>query len=394
VKRFLPELSYQLSYVNDKSSYYGSQLINRLNEVFNKIEDIDNIEDYLEIYKKYSYASYGIQTLFNRNKDSNHFKNLVETIVSLEDDYIPVFSGILIGIESAKNILIRIKVQLAELVWKLNLKQCNKLNIFLDKIDYSHISVEYKIIKSMLRNKLESETISNLISPHKVYHFTPGVWDFSLDTDYLIYNSKYSNCFKEELNAIMPSISPDKQMVVYMTKGKMLIDLSDGTNTLEGEFLPIQGFIVQEILNCGKVHKENMKSFIEYLGIKNYTKVLETLADIIELKDDNYVFKSSLPNVTFINFAERYFTEIYTLMEEKIKYECSLSMEEILSSNICSLTKKSKDYSLPKDELFTKLKETISVIKFENTDVEKVLESMIKRDYITETDGMLKYQVF
>lgn len=397
INRFIDELVLQISYLNDnKCKFYENQLINKLNEIFNKIEYLDNINDYLNMYNKNSYYTANvISNLFLKYKNSKCLKNLVETIILLDDVNIPVFVSILLNIEKVNNILIRIKIYLTEFIWKLNLKECDKILLFLNFFNNLMFN-EYKIIKSMIKNKMESDIISQIIFPHRVYHFTPGVWDFSFKNDYMIYNSNEICCFKEELNAITPYLSSNQEMIVFMTKGKMLIELSDGTNKIECEFLPIQGFVIQKMLDVKEINKYDMISLINSLGIKNYSKVIETLSDLIELKDDNYNFKSSLPNISFINFAERYFTEIYKSIEERIKYECSLSIEEILSSNICSITKKKEDYSIEKNELFKVLKDKISVINFNDSDIENVINIMIKNDYIiyNKENGMYIYQVY
>lgn len=394
LSRFLSDLCNQIYYLsNDKYYYFESMLIKRLNLIFDNIERINSISNYCNLYKNYNYTQNGIERLFNRCKDE-YLKNILFTILSLKEKDIETFIKILVSIESVKNIFIRLKILLGEYIWKLTSDECIKIKNFCYMLNSVNNISENKIINIMIENKINSNDMNLLIQPHEIFHFTPGVWDFPLKNDFIIINDCVP-CFKEELNALfLPTISYNKEMIVFMTKGKMLFELNDSKKKLDCEFLPIQGFVVQELLNKKNITYEEMISFIQILGIKNYQKVLQTLQDIIQLKNNIYTFKSELPDKKFINFAERYFTEIYEIIEKEIKIQCNLSLLEILSSNICSITKKSDDCTIEIDKLFDILNKNVKVIKFTKLDFEKVLCDLEKKDYIIKNDEMITYQIY
>lgn len=392
VSRFLENLHKQLSFLNDsKKKYYENQLTNKINTSFRNVDNLDDYIDYLQTYIDFPQTQEPIAKLFIRHKNDKIFRNIFDTVVELPEKLISVFSNLSLAVLKQQTIMVRIKVPLAEYIWDMRGKDYSKILMFCNRIDYSKASQEYKIINSIIKDKIHSEGVNMFISPHKVYHFTRGVWDFPMDNEYFSHSAKDKNVFSEELNAIVPNFdSIHKKMIVFTTKGKMSMELSDGTNKIMGTFLPIQGFIIKKLIKAPSEENE-LQQMIILLGVSNYEKVLRTLSDIIEKKDKIYRLKEKLTCSGEINFADRYFMEVKKVIEEKIERELVLGKEEILSSNIASITKKQEDNKIKINDLYKKLEENVSVIEFNKTDVKRVIKYMVKREFITKTDDEICY---
>ena len=401
ITKFLDKMIRLIQLVDiGKRDYYQTIINNKIEQVFRKMDKIEDLPEMLRIYRDYEFVRPEIGMTFHRfslsKGKTNIFKDILNTILNLSDGNVNTLSKIISNFIKTKVILTHLKYQLSEKVWNMSNEELDKILIFTKNILSPKHDNSLEIIISIVNDKLKSELISNIIHPYKVYHFSRGVWDFPMDNNYFCNKQFNSLPLSEELNALYWVNTEDtrKELIVFSTKGKITIELEDEQNKLLGTFLPIQGMIIKYLLESSSLDHKRFTDICHKANVKNIKKVLESISDLIEIKDRVITFREKLPYYGKKNYAELFFTETKTIMETKIKKELLLSFEESAKSNICYLLKQEESKSLNINSLLTKLKESIDKYHtFTREDFTKVIDKMIKLDYIIKKDDMVKYRV-
>ena len=399
--KFLDKLTKILDLLSDDRKDYYQNIINKqIEHIFKNIKSIENLDEMLRLYRNFIFIQHEIGSIFNKYKDSEIFNNILNTILNLSDINIKTFSIIINTFCPIDSLLIRLKFELSELIWLLDNTQINKIVIFINNLHYKPDNSNLKIINNILEDKKISENINNLITPHKIYHFSKGVWDFPMDNNN--FTNKIFNMipFKDELNLLYSNFTEiekddKKEFIVFSTKGKVLFELSDNINTLLCTFLPIQAMIIKYLIDYNTMSIEAAIKLCKNTGINIYKKVFDTILDIINIDDNNITLKEKLPYYGEKNFADLYFIETKQIMTEKINKEIKLSFHECAESNICSLLKEEKENTLTIDLLKSKLYDKIkNYHTFNLTDFEQVLKNMIKKDYISINNNYITYNIY
>lgn len=392
LKRYLKDLTKIMNFLDkDKCQYYTTYLENKVRFIFRQIKNLDNFIFLLETFEIYNFTRPEISSLFVRNINDDIFTNILNTIINLDVIHIEIlgkcFNDYLV--KNREIIILKLKYQVTENIWNLNDEEINKIYVFLNSLNYKCKQTE--MIKCMLNDKIKSNRISRIMSPHNVYHFSRGLWDFPMDNDYLVLNN-YKDIFNEEISALKLNFDNNKEIVLFMTKGTMIIDLEDNIGKLECIFLPIQAFIIKKLINS-ELSQEKIEEYIKSLGIENYNKVLDTISDLITFDNNIYKLKDKLPFYGNKNYADLYFIETQKIIEKKIEEELVLSMYEFLSTNIISYIKNETSRIIRKHQLYSKLKEK-AFRDFSTKDFEDVLSELEKKEYIIVHDDIISYQAY
>lgn len=391
ILKFLDKLIKLLDLVSDsKKDYYHNIITNKLQQIIKSIKNIENIEnitDLLYLYENYTFIQPEVGNIFNKYKNSKIINNCFQTILKLSTKDILIFSEIINNFVSTSNILIKLKHQLSEVIWSLNDIQIEKIKIFNRNLYCNKKDKNLEIINSIIKDKIQSDQINILINPHKVYHFSRGIWDFPMNNNYFS-DSVFNNLpLKEELNALYINLdSLRKELIVFSTKGQVIYEFNDDNDKLIGKFLPVQAMLIKQLLDKQVITIEQAEQLCLNSGVKNFTKVFETLSDLINISSENISLKEKLPYYGEKNFSELFFTETKKIMEKKIKVELILSLKECMESNICSILKKEENKTLTLNKLEIQLKEKINKYhSFTSTEFNQIIENMIERDYLVKS---------
>lgn len=397
ITKFLDKLVPLIKLIDiGKRDYYQTIINNKIEQVFRKMENIDDLPEFLRLYRDYDFTRPEIGITISKFTKTKMFKDILNTILELSDLDVDTFSRIISNFIKTQPILLSLKYQLSEKVWDLNTSELMKVISFTKNMLVHRNDNSLEIITSIVTDRTKSERISQIIYPHKAYHFSRGVWDFPMDNNYFS-NKMFDNLpFREELNALyLNHDDPRKELIVFSTKGKISIELEDDQDKLLGVFLPIQAMIINTLIKNPKTIISVLIKMCNKAGVKNYKKVFESIEDLIEIDDKVIKLKDKLPYYGEKNYSELFFTETKKIMEEKIEQELVLSFEECARSNICYLLKQEESKSLNINIITEKLQGLIGKYhSFNQNDISKVIENMIKFDYITKNDNIIKYCVY
>ena len=395
LKRYLGDLMKIIKFCdNDKAIYYMTYLDNKVKFIFRKINNLDNFRYLLELYDNYIFTHPEISSLIFRKKDDKIFKNILNTILNLDLNQLKIFCSLLTKyvVKIREELLITLKYQLSENIWNLNTEQLFKIYEFILSLNFK--SENINMIGNLIIDKKKCIDINQIISPHKVYHFSRGIWDYPMDNDYLIINNtNFNDSFKEEIDALKLSFNENnKDIVLFMTKGSFEIELQDNIGKLNSIFLPIQAFIIKKLIN-GKIHKDKLTEYIKILGVDNYSKVIETINDLIDYTNNEYSLKEKLPYYGEKNFANLYFIETQKIINKKIKDDIVFDLNDFLSTTIISILKKETNKLLEKNKLLNRLNE-LGLRDFTVVDFENIIKILEEKDYIIVHDDIISYQVY
>lgn len=358
----------------------------------------ETLIDFLNIYKNQPLLQESIRTIFKSYQDNDVFKDIVKTLTRLENELIPIFMD---SITFINETVIRIKYYLSEKIGNISEDELQKIeifnNIYCCEYCENNSDQNYKIIKMMLDDIKQSKKISNIIKPNNLYHFTMGIWDFPMDNNYFSVEdgNKYQMIpFREEINVInVLNENCKKDNLLFSTKGKITMELSDENHKLTCDFLPIQAFVIQYLLNKNKITNKNLQKLCIEANVKNYLQVIKTLSDLVVKRKYTYYLIKKLPKYNYKNYAELYFSENAKIIENKINDEITMSLKEILESNIISIVKKQENNTIEKNNLVKLLNDHIKVINFTNNDINNCIDNLVKRDYLIKTENIITYQV-
>lgn len=401
----IPKLDKILNYLTiEKKGYFQNILDEKFNQSIQNVNKLMDFENILNVYKDYIYLQPEIGDMLN-SKFKNEFNdNILSLIKNLDNNLIPVLSVIVNNFMNYDEVLIKLKYQLCSNLFNIKLSFIEKIQKFMDNLYTKNNN--FIIIKSILADIKISSKFSELSNPNKIFMFSRGVWDFPMDYDYksiglVSDHKKYlefvEHPFREEIVglATITFQGDDKDIILFQTKGSIKMELNDGKKILNCEFLPIQAYIIKMLLEKNTISENDLKEFISKNGINSVDKVIDTLKDLIKKDKSEYYLKKNLPYEGTKNYAELYFIETQEIILDKIEEEIKLSLEEVLSSNICSILKKENNYTLEKTILFDRLKE-IKYIKhdFNFDDFNNILSKMFKKDYLVIIGEFISYQVY
>ncbi|ADO67330.1 hypothetical protein crov297 [Cafeteria roenbergensis virus] len=383
----------------DTNNYYKIVIENKIEDIFSKITELTNIPIIFKLYQTFHFIQPEIGSLFKRCVNSNIFKNILNTIINLSEENLITFVNIINNYLSTSPILIRLKFQLSNVLWELTDDEINKINIFIKNTVYHKKEDYLNIISSMLEDIIQTKQINMLILPHQAFHFSRGLWDFPMDKNY--FSEKHFNTlpFGEELNALFINQNDiRKELIVFSTKGSVILELQDQNGTLIGTFLPIQAMIIKVLLEEDNVSVKVINNICTKTGIEQTqkTKIFNTLADLIVINNTEQTIslKETLPYYNKKNFAELFFIET-TLVENKITYDIILSFNEYIKSNVCSILKQQPNMTMSIIELEQILKKSIKKYHtFDHNEFTKIINSMIKYDYIYKENDYLIYIIY
>jgi hypothetical protein len=187
------------------------------------------------------------------------------------------------------------------------------------------------------------------------------------------YESRYEN--KRKLNW-------------YPHFGEIVFDF----NGTEFKMLPIQFMILEHIHKMNEISKEDLINFHIFAGYnEHFRKSIVSsllLGGIIKLSESKFKINSDITKVT-TNYVDLFFTssayaDIWNARREK---ELVLSREEVLSTWINHFVKKEP---IDKIGLFSKIKKSMDLFDFTSEFLDKVINDMIKKDYIRYNEEKLE----
>jgi hypothetical protein len=187
------------------------------------------------------------------------------------------------------------------------------------------------------------------------------------------YESRYQN--KRKLNW-------------YPHFGEIVFDFK-GT---EFKMLPIQFMVVEHIFKMNEISKDDLINFQMFAGYnEHFRKSIVSsllLGGIIQLNESKIKINPDISSVT-TNYVDLFFTssgyaDVWNARRES---ELALSREDILSTCINHFIKKEP---CDKTVLLSKIQKSMDLFDFNSEFLEKVINDMIKKDYIKYNEDKLE----
>lgn len=367
-----------------KASYFFSTLSIYPRKILKKLK-LKNINGLLRFYNNLNKSDRcEVLAYIQQNIDGVFFINILDTIISLNDENIKIFSSILNEMTNIGKVYIRLKHLLAKNIFKLDEDHISKLEEFINSIiTFKEFESNINAIKTMISDKKSSDAHSMLIHPYKLFHFTKGVWDYPLNNEYFILEEYKEKIFLDELNAIQKHYEENKRQIIFSTKGKINMKLKDEVGVCNCEFIPAQAFIVKYIIDNDAIIKNELIKLVKTLNVQNSEQLINSIKSLLVEKDNIYTFVDKLPYYGNINFAEKYFSKTIDTTEDLIEKEYAFTTFELYSSNIIHILKSEGNKS--EAELFNSI--STSILKFNKiniSDFNDIIKKLLEKDYIKE----------
>jgi len=367
-----------------KASYFLSTLSIYPRKILKKLK-LKNINELLKFYNNLNKSDRcEVLAYIQQNIDGEFFINILDTIISLNDENIKIFSSILNEMTNVGRVYIRLKHLLAKNIFRLNEDKIVKLEKFTNNIiAFKEFENSINTIKTMIRDKRSSYAHSMLIYPYKIFHFTKGVWDYPLNNEYFILEDYKHKIFSDELNAVQKYYGENKRQIIFSTKGKINMKLQDDIGVCNCEFIPAQAFIVKYIIDNDAIIKNELIKLVKTLNVQNSEQLINSIKSLLVEKDGIYTFVDKLPYYGNINFAEKYFSKTIDTTEDLIEKEFAFTSFELYSSNIIHILKSEGNKS--EAELFNSI--STNVFKFNKiniSDFNDIIKKLLEKDYIKE----------
>lgn len=371
----------------DKASYFLATLSIYPRKILKKIKlsDGKTLNGILKFYNNLNKSDRcEILAYMQQNIYGEIFVNILDTIISLNDENIKIFTSILNEMTDIGKIYIRLKHLLAKNIFKLEEDNIKKLEEFINNIvAFKEFEISINTIKTMINDKKSSDSHSMLIHPYKIFHFTKGIWDYPLNNEYFILEDYKHKVFSDELNAIQKYYGENKRQIIFSTKGKINMKLKDEVGICNCEFIPAQAFIVKYIIDNDAIIKNELIKLVKTLNVQNSEQLINSIKSLLFEKDGIYTFVDKLPYYGNINFAEKYFSKTIDTTEDLIEKEYAFTTFELYSSNIIHILKSEGNKS--EAELFNSI--STNVFKFNKiniSDFNDIIKKLLEKDYIKE----------
>jgi hypothetical protein len=291
------------------------------------------------------------------------------------------------------------KENVLSVINKINTKIINKKNIFND-----FLKLKYYSDKDYLLKQLELNLVKRIIYTKFDYKFEKSLLKtlnrLGNINSYIAILEDFKNIQKTD-NTTFHTLSFD--IYPIMTNiGYILLDditsdfpcydlIKDYKNTIQYK----ENICYAHLGQTNIIYNDEMKTVYpsQLFALQLDEDIFRYL---FRFYDDEYV-NNVLKSIKYIDSTDNLIDifnnldETETKEQQKINTEITLSREEILMANINSLIK-TNDYQ--KQELFEILTAVITVFKVEFELYEKVIDTMIKKDYIYIKDNKIYKEIF
>jgi hypothetical protein len=224
-----------------------------------------------------------------------------------------------------------------------------------------------------------------------------NMWDFNqnegvIDADKINVDSNIFSLIKIYNKFYKQIYSNERKINWYLHFGEITFKMSDSSKNIEYKMMPIQYMLLEY------VYKNPLKTKDEIIQLnilENYSDTFKQslvgsliLGGILKIENDKISFNdNNLSDI--IDYVKLFFsTTNYEDIWEKKRYEeLMLDREDILSTNI---NHHIKVKPLNKDELFKIVADNLNVFSLDNEFYEKVLKTMVEKEYIVIKDGLVE----
>jgi len=369
---------------------------------FDTFKDIINILSHLEyilgntqnkelVYKKISQLLSSDILIDNLN-DLDNFSSIVKfgNYIKEKDRFMDIYNKKLI-----QRILNNPNLEVED-------KNCK---ILTDKFGFKLTFKTNKIISNVMNSVKELANFKKINIPELKYKSllelvitSYNTWDFNqneglINTDKVNINSDVFSLIKVYNKFYKEIYSNERKINWYLHFGEInFIVNNDSGKKVEYKMMPIQYILMEYI------YKNPMKSKDEIIKLdilENYSDNFKqsligslVLGGIIKIDNDKFIFNDGNTS-DIIDYIQLFFsTTNYEDIWEKKRYEeLILDREDILSSNINHYVKVKP---INKEDLFKIILDNLTVFPCDKELYEKVLEIMVKKDYISIKDNLVE----
>ena len=322
------------------------------------------------------------------NKNNESIINIINLNIREKDKFIDKYNRKLIerllykpDIEFEKKIL-------DILVFKFEQKLIYKTDKIIADIDQSIQNyINFNNIKNI--NDLELKDKFNIVTTsYNVIDINHSEGILNLDTDI---NSELFNIMKIYNKFYNQRFENKRKLNIYPHFGEIIFDFMGK----EFKMMPIQYLLLEHIYK-NKGHTKN--SILNHPMLINYSEkfkesILNSLlfGKIIKINRVWKIFEvtNNINEVSSYDFINVFFniTNYANTWEEKRQEDLMMTREDILSANINHYVKFNK---INKDKLFEVISHNLNVFVLEKLLFDKVIETMIDKDYISIKDNIVE----